>query len=234
METVQASPWMTGGLRESKRSTRRSRNPIAWRIIAGRSQPGDARGLLSAWPRWESIAGYLWPAEEIPDAAYGILRLRVQLYRGRPWRLSDGTAIRSGSLVGQLHCDNATILRLVRAGINPFVAARADLRSLAASAKRCENGPAPCALYGVSILTRAARRLGFEIRPQRVTARGRLERIFFAGLLILYTEQGVDRMSYGRTPVSYPQEAWISRGKLIRLYGNRGSERTSCRRAGEI
>lgn len=76
------------------------------------------------------------------------------------------------------------------------------------------------AFRGVTLLGPGARRLGFTVCERPLTIRRRFERIFFAGLLLLYSGDGLKRIEYGSTLSSYPGEVWISRQALLDSYGS--------------
>jgi hypothetical protein len=194
---------------------------LAWRIIAGGTRPGEAHGLLRAWPGWEQIANLLWPAREIPDAPYGLLCLRITCYRGEPVVLPDRTIVAPGAMLGELHCNNRAILELVRQRGNPFAACRQDLMSLSNWILRDQRGRQIEAFYARTILTRAANRLGFTVQEKPVTLRRRLEKFFFKGLLLLYSQEGLARIQHGGTVSTYPADVWLSRRELLRRYHER-------------
>lgn len=201
----------------------RSLSPAAalmWRIISLGTKPGCARGPLRAWAGWENTCRFLWPTMEIPGARYRLLSVRLRPYRGKPLILPDRVKIVPPSLIGELHCNNQRILDLVRSGRGiPFAACREDLHKLAAWMVQNDTGRQVQALYGVTLLVKGAYRLGFYSRQHPLTIRSRLERVFMTGLLLLYTTDGIEHLMKGTTSRSYPQEVWISRNSLIRLYG---------------
>jgi hypothetical protein len=163
----------------------------------------------------------MWPVIEIPKARYGILCLRTAHYRGEQLLLPDGTKIGAGSLLCELHCNNAAILQLVRQRGNPFAACRQDLRSLSNWLEQDPLGHQIEAFHASTILTTAASRLGFTVREKPVTLRQRLERFYFKGLLLLYNQEGLTRILHGNTGRSFPGDIWMSRRELIRLYGRK-------------
>jgi hypothetical protein len=191
---------------------------LAWRIIAGATTPGEAHGLLRGWLAWEHLARMLWPVCEIPDAPYGLLCFRITPYRGEAVVLPDSTTVRPGAIVVELHCNNREILELVCRRGNPFAACREDLKSLSHWIQRDLRARQIQALYACTILTTAAGRLGFTVRPKPVTLRRRLERVFFKGLLLLYNQEGLARIQHGSTADTYPGDVWLSRRELLRLY----------------
>ncbi len=191
-------------------------------ILAYRSEPGRPRGPLLAWPGWEHVAHRLWPTMAVPKAPYGLLRMRIRQHRGRSLTLPDGTTIGRNSTVGELHCDNQALLRMVlKHRINPYRACREDLHCMAAWARTDELGKQVEAFVGRTMLAVGAARMGFTVREVRKSAWLSLERFFMIGLLLLYTESGIERLKRGTTVLSYPREVWISRRELIRRYGQR-------------
>jgi hypothetical protein len=190
-----------------------------WRIIACGSGLGQAHGFLRAWSAWERLSNRLWPAQPILHAPYGLFRVRPIRYRGAPLSLPDDTVVSSGDLVGELHCDNAAIVNLIaRGGINRYRACRRDLEGLARWLLEDQAGSPIKAFYGITMLRWAAARLGFAVRERRRPTRNRFDRIFMAGLLLIYSTDGPQRASRGRTLDYYPHEVWLSRAELMRRY----------------
>lgn len=202
----------------TRRLTRSETASLAWRIIAGGTKPGEAHGLLKAWPAWERIARVLWPVCDIPGAPYGMLGLRIRSYRGESMVLPDSTIIKPGTMIGELHCNNRVILELVSRRVNPFAACRQDLKTICAWIQQDPRAGRIEALYACTILNRAGDRLGFTVRPKPVTLRRRLEKFFFKGLLLLYSQEGLGRIQHGSTTDAYPTDIWMSRRTLLRLY----------------
>jgi peptidoglycan-N-acetylglucosamine deacetylase len=194
---------------------------LTWRIIAGGTKPGEAHGLLRAWPGWEQIERILWPVYTIPGAPYGLLCFRIMPYRGEPMVLPDTTTVAPGAILGELHCNNRAIFELVSRGSNPFAACREDLKSLSNWIVQDRLGRQIEALYGCTILTMAAYRLGFTVLEKPITLRRRLEKVFFKGLLLLYNHEGLERIQHGNTADIYPADVWLSRRELLRLYHDR-------------
>jgi hypothetical protein len=206
--------------------TRPENASLTWQIIAGGTRPGEAHGLLRAWRGWERLARAIWPVCQIPNSPYGLLFLRITPYRGEPVVLPDSTTITAGAILGELHCNNRAIFELVSQRANPFAACRADLKNLSNWIVQDQLGRQIEALYGRTILTTAACRLGFTIREKPVTLRQRLEKFFFKGLLLLYNQEGLARIQHGNTADTYPADVWLSRRELLRLYHDRNeSER---------
>src|SRR5262245_35695046 len=122
--------------------------------------------------------------------------------------LPDNTEIRPGALLGELHCNNGAILKLVNRGGNPFASGREDIKSLSNWIVQDAMGRQIKALYGRTILGKAAYRLGFVVREQPIRLALRMERFFFKGLLVLYNQEGLVRILRGRTADHYPANAW--------------------------
>ncbi|HEX9414582.1 MAG TPA: hypothetical protein VF916_13840 [Ktedonobacterales bacterium] len=196
----------------------RRRPGWGWRL-AFQTRAGRARGFLRFWPVWERLMLRIQPIRPIPGAPHGIFLIRPTQFSGRPIELPDSTRVGRGDPIIELHMHNQALASGIAQG--PWELLRmleGDLRALAAWAAQPE-APAFRALHGVTLLSRAAPRLGFMLRAQPITVHARLERFFMMGLLALYNVRGVERLLQGSTYGGYPQEVWMARTELLRRYG---------------
>jgi hypothetical protein len=139
--------------------------------------------------------------------------------------LPDATRLAPGAILAELHCNNREMLELVRHRCNPFAACREDLKALANWVAQDEIGGRIEAVYACTILAKAADRLGFTVVSKPATLRLKLEKFFFKGLLLLYSQEGVRRIQHGSTADTYPADVWLSRRELIRRYHGRRKPR---------
>jgi hypothetical protein len=195
-----------------------------WKIAARGTTLGMPRGILIVWPRWESVVRRIRRLAPVPGSRNRVLILRLAAYRGAPFTLPDGTPIKRGTRVCEMHCDNRVLARLALQGANPYRAARDDLRQLAAWMEETDPAGEIAGLYGVTIITKASQRLGFTIRELPHGLSARVNRWFMTGLLLIYTKGGMTRLSHGLTLRSWPCEVWLSRSSLRRLYGARANQ----------
>lgn len=165
--------------------------------------------------------GRFQPKTPIPGAPHGLLHVYLGRYSGKPITLPDGTHIERGAMVAHLHFDNQRVSAAAR-DADVFALARMiidDMRALAAWMAQPGDMESMQALFGVSLIGRAAPRLGFTIRERPVTFGARLDRFFMDGLLALYNPAGVSRLGRGGSYSHYPVEIWMSRAELLRRYG---------------
>lgn len=204
------------------------------RWLARGSGNGNAHGLLRIWPTWESVAHRLWPAVDIPNAPNRLFAIHFKRHRGRPVSLPDGAVIEVGDWVGEMHLDNHALLRALNRGNDARTGSekwaivplfRDDLQALAAW---IESGAAPRpakAIVGTTVLGRGAVRLGFTLRPRLGRLLPFLDKLFVDGLLIIYTPEGFQRMTHGKTMHDPSREAWMSVSRLRGLYGGAATSR---------
>jgi YkoP-like protein len=197
----------------------RRRPGLGWRLAAG-SRGGRASGFLRFWPFWEWVTGTLKPTTLVPGAPNGLLRVRLMRYKGQPITLPDGTRIERGAWIAELHFNNRRVSAVARgAGLWRLTRMIAeDMAALARWVAQPGEMARAEALTGVTLVGRAAPRLGFTLRERPVTLHARLERFFMQGLLAIYNPEGVRRLERGGTYATYPVEVWMSRGELLRRY----------------
>ncbi|MGH2444129.1 MAG: YkoP family protein [Chloroflexota bacterium] len=190
------------------------------RLAVG-SRGGRARGLLRVWRLWEFVDNRFWVAPPVPGASNGVLRLRVARFHGLPIELPDGTQVKRGDLVGELHMNNQKLAEFARERRwDVLIRLREDFSALAAWTQTKGFDPRVRAFYGVTMLRRGGPWLHLTVRDRPLTLRARFERLYMSGLLVIYSHAGELRVKRGHTAKEYPVEVWISRPELLRVYGS--------------
>jgi hypothetical protein len=204
-----------------------SKRPVhrGWHL-AFHTHSGQARGFLRFWPFWEKVTIAVHPQHRIPDAPFDLLRVQFTRFHGRAIMLPDGTSVRSGDRIAELHINNEVMAEVAGQASSWRLLSMlmGDLRGLARWS-RSESFPADIrAFYGYTLLSRGASRLGFTLRTRPRSLRTRLDGFFLLGLLVLYSPLGQGRLRQGTTYGREPVEIWMSRSQLDRRYSGKEAD----------
>lgn len=197
-----------------------------WLLLRlGPAGGGRAFGVLSVWLGWEALTAWWWRLRPIRPGS--VLRYRVLVHRGPPLSLADGTVVRPGDRVVDLHLDNRALTRmLVEERATPWSLLRRLKEDLAALLRLGERGKLGevRALYGMTLFAEPARRLGFEVRPLPRTWRWALVHFYLVGLVALYHPEGWRRAARLRDRL-WPGQVWMSWAALRRLRAEKEAAR---------
>jgi hypothetical protein len=154
-----------------------------------------------------------------PLRAGGVLGIEIRRYRGSTVDLRDGTLVRPGDRIVELHLDNTRIADLWASGWQAaFSTAGADLGACADWLATLPPGARPIAIRSGGLLTVGAARLGFELRPPRRGFMGALESWYLRGLLVRWSKPGRARLDEGHHALR-TRSAWLSTRALLERYG---------------
>lgn len=193
-------------------------------VRPGRFVPTPGRRLLAwLWSGWEWVFGKLFRLYEVPGGEGAVMRFGFRRWRGPAVELQDGTVVRPGDWVGEVHINSPRVLeRWAQAGgsttrlISMLSAEmRMVLQKLAAEVEAGRLAVPITALYGKTLLHRAAGRLGFEVQELAPGLGSRLLSLYERWLMTLYHPTGRRRMAKSEGI----KIVWMSRRALSSRFG---------------
>jgi MFS family permease len=152
-----------------------------------------------------------------PEAVLGV---ELRRHRGPEVSLADGTHVRPGDRIVDLHLMNRRVREIGVAGWQAEGAriARADMAELAAWSASLPPDRRPVAYHGETILASFARFGGFEIRDVPADRMHILRAWYLRGLLARWSPQGRLRLERGRRGLRL-RTIWLSDAELRRRFG---------------
>jgi len=186
------------------------------------------RFVLILWPVADKFLRTISQTRPVRADDSGIIRFNLHRYKGRTRVLNDGSEIKIGDTIIELHLNNAWFKRrrnlYLSASQSPpeFLGCFAqDLHILAQQISSGIFGDIT-ALHGSTLLHVAARRLGFQVDelPDSLWKKG--ARFYMAGLMQIYHLRG-DVVLGLREKTWELKEVWLSRAALLTRYSSKHS-----------
>ena len=184
------------------------------------------RFALILWPVVDKCLRTISRTKPVRADGSGIIRFNIHRYKGPTKLLNDGSEVKSGDRIIELHLDNVWFKRRrnlylsVLQSPQEFLGCFAqDLQILAQQISRGTFGDI-AALHGSTLLYVAARRLGFQVEelPDSLWKKG--ARFYMAGLMHVYHLRG-DAVLGLRVKTWQLKEVWFSRATLLSKYGSK-------------
>jgi len=182
------------------------------------------RFVLVLWPVADRLLRVIHHIRSLKADDSGIIRFNLCHYKGPTKVLNDGSKVKTGDIIIELHLNNAWFRRRRNLNLSASQSPREFLGCLAQDlhflAQQIASGMFGniTALHGITLLHVAARRLGFQVDelPDSLWKKGAC--FYMAGLMQVYHLRG-DEVSGLREKPWELKEVWFSRAALLTRYG---------------
>jgi hypothetical protein len=182
------------------------------------------RFILPLWPVIDKLLRVIYHIKPLKADDSGIIRFNLRHYKGPTKLLNDGSEVKAGDTIIELHLNNAWFKRRRNLNLKASQSLREslgcsaqDLRFLAQQVAGGMFGNIT-ALHGTTILHVAARRLGFQVDELPDSLWNKGARFYMAGLMQVYHLRG-DEVSGLRGKLWELKEVWLSKAALLTKYG---------------
>lgn len=174
------------------------------------------------WSRVDAVIRLLAGIKDLEGSK--IWRVALRRYRGQSRRLADGTIVKKGDRLLELHLNNDFLSGMARDTASPEgIAVKAakevahSLSRLARLLKEDNRYQKVKAVFGITILNRPVRRFGFEVYDLEPGALTALTRFYEKMILSIYHPWGPGALkNYRRSVMS--KYVIMSKNELIRRY----------------
>jgi hypothetical protein len=178
--------------------------------------------MLWLWPMLDRFLVRLLRIKPV-DPVDSILGASIHHYRGPPRVLRDGTTIRAGAMICEVHILNDRLARLAlespRGEITPWELAARGARDLTRLAGRMKQASEVEALWGTTLLDSTVKRHGFMVMDMPSKLLRGVVGFYLRGLIQAYHSRGAQRMERKARNL-VPKEIWMSRKELLARYGS--------------
>ena len=182
------------------------------------------RFLPILWPVADRFLRIIYRIRPLKADDSGIIRFNIRHYKGPTRILADGSEVKTGDRIIELHLNNAWFkkrrelnLRVLQSPREFLGCFAQDLQFLAQQVASGIFGNIT-ALHGSTTLYVAAKRLGFQVDelPDSLWKKG--ARFYMAGLMQVYHLRG-DKVHGLREKPWEIKEVWLSKTALLTRYG---------------
>lgn len=213
--------------------------PEEWRLAAASLQRSPVnRVVYRLWRRWERFnTGVILGLEPVVAGRPSIFRVRRTLYRGDAVRLSDGTDLRPGDPIADLHFVTDALLGAhalthgpVQMAVYLARLAGDSLHVLADFLSREERYEDVKAIHGITMIYRGAGRLGFTVWDLPPGFRKSFLTFYLRAFLSTMHPDALKRIQQ-RREMLHVRNVAMSRKLLMERYGAHASQ---AGRAGQV
>lgn len=153
-----------------------------------------------------------------------ILCVKLRRHNALPVTLGDGSEIKTGDRIIELHLNNAWFKNMRKLNLKASRSLRESLHcathDLGFLAEQIDSGmfDKVTALHGITPQHALARRLGFQVEELPNTLWKKGAEFYIAGLMQIYFLGTTERFKIAGKPLEL-KEVWLSRAALLGRYG---------------
>ncbi|MGE7822582.1 YkoP family protein [Paenibacillus sp. NPDC093718] len=180
--------------------------------------------MQSSWMMWERIFSFISRFRSSHISRFGICTVMIKKHRGERIVCEDSTVIQNGDLVGELHLDNETILKLIRsegpdrAALKIARLARKSMLQISRAYEDRSEFSEVSALVGITLLHRGLTHgLGFEHQAMKPDLFQKLTTSYLRMLLSVMHPDGKSRIDR-RTELLVPMMLIHTRSSLMKRF----------------
>jgi len=184
------------------------------------------RFVLILWPVIDKLLRAIYHIRPLKADGSGIIHFNLRRYKGPTKILNDGSKVKTGDTIIELHLNNDWFKRRRKLNIKAPQSLR-EIRGcfehdLCFLAQQIASGMFGniTALHGSTLLHAGAKRLGFQVEELPNTLWRKGAYFYMAGLMQVSHLRG-DKVSRIREKPWELKEVWLSRAALLTRYGSK-------------
>ena len=189
--------------------------------MRNRTQP---RFVLILWLVLQKLIRTVYHVKPLRDNGNTVISVKLRRHNTRPITLGDGSEIKSGDRIIELHFNNAWFKKRRKLNLKASSLPWEDLdyfkQDLSFLAEQIASGMfgRVTALHGTTLLHGLARRLGFQVEDLPDTLWTKATESYIAGLMQIYHLNIREKSKVTDKPLAL-KEVWLSKAALLGRYG---------------